>query len=862
METINKKPTMVESTIKSEVYNLPPSLPDQSQKNDHKKRNNNSKRNQFSKGRNNLKATECTETLVNELKSGNYECMICYDKIGKRANIWSCSSCYALFHIGCINKWSHSENNQQESQTWHCPGCRSENKGKAKSKCFCGKVVKPKFDAYLTPHSCGDPCHRKREGTSCPHMCTLICHPGPCPPCPAMGKLLHCFCKKSTYRLRCGENDPGKCCGSICDKTLNCGIHKCKQTCHAGPCDDCDVLINRNCYCGKEEKQIYCGIESQDATSLKRGFYSCEISCNELLSCGNHKCESLCHKGQCSPCKTDTSLKHCPCGSSLLKKERKSCLDSFETCQNACNKLLSCKEHRCKEKCHEGECQECPEIITAHCRCSSTQHKVSCAERNNVDLLCKKSCDSKKICGKHRCNKVCCELKDFGPEAHECNLPCNKLLSCKLHKCKANCHKGRCLPCPNVSFDELACPCGRTVIFPPILCGTKPPVCTHPCNRQHNCDHPIAHPCHPDSEDCPKCVVLVSKPCGCSREVMPHVQCHVAYPSCGNRCNQLLSCGIHNCSKVCHPPGECQSLKPNSPNSSPREHFPTCGSKCGAQLPFCSHTCNAPCHPFEPCPSTICQEVITLTCSCGFRKENGKCLRSESSPDVTTKRLTCNDLCLLRARQQKLAAAFGKPSPTEIDSNALFQYSSFLVTAASISPSFVTRLEHCFSQLIKSDYSTCRISKIENNYFRFTIHQLALIYKLKITDSDNSSILVTKTIESCLPDTPLYIIISQFPIPKQPGTGIGINTKKPGALLFYDLGASCKSEHLHGLLKLYRAEYFLKWLDGETAVASFNDEATMKVAAYVLSTNRNVLVKPISDCSNLCIEFEIPSVEL
>ena len=141
--------------------------------------------------------------------------MICYDKIGKRANIWSCSGCYALFHIGCINKWSHSETNQQENYKWHCPGCRSENNGKAKSKCFCGKIDKPKFDAYLTPHSCGDMCHRKREGTSCPHLCTLICHPGPCPPCPALGKLLYCFCKKTTYRLRCGENDPGKCCGSL-----------------------------------------------------------------------------------------------------------------------------------------------------------------------------------------------------------------------------------------------------------------------------------------------------------------------------------------------------------------------------------------------------------------------------------------------------------------------------------------------------------------------------------------------------------------------------------------------------------------------------------------------------------------------
>ena len=113
-----------------------------------------------------------------------------------------------------------------------------------------------------------------------------------------------------------------------------------------------------------------------------------------------------------------------------------------------------------------------------------------------------------------------------------------------------------------------------------------------------------------------------------------------------------------------------------------------------------------------------------------------------------------------------------------------------------------------------------------------------------------------------MPASQLHLIISEYPLPKQPGTGIGINQKKPGALLFYNLSSYCRSEHLHGILKLYKAEYFLKWIDAESAVASFNDEATMKVAAYVASTNRNVTVKPITDSVNVCVEYALSEEQL
>lgn len=38
-------------------------------------------------------------------------------------------------------------------------------------------------------------------------------------------------------------------------------------------------------------------------------------------------------------------------------------------------------------------------------------------------------------------------------------------------------------------FDELACRCGSTVLYPPVACGAKPPECDKPCNRAHSCGH-------------------------------------------------------------------------------------------------------------------------------------------------------------------------------------------------------------------------------------------------------------------------------------------------------------------------------------------------------------------------------------
>ncbi len=69
---------------------------------------------------------------------------------------------------------------------WGCPKCRSTYEEKdipTRYTCFCGKVVDPEFDPWIVPHSCGETCGRKLK-PDCGHQCLILCHPGPCPPCP------------------------------------------------------------------------------------------------------------------------------------------------------------------------------------------------------------------------------------------------------------------------------------------------------------------------------------------------------------------------------------------------------------------------------------------------------------------------------------------------------------------------------------------------------------------------------------------------------------------------------------------------------------------------------------------------------
>ena len=48
-------------------------------------------------------------SLIKDLIGGSYECMVCCENIKFNNAVWSCSSCFHIFHLGCIRKWAKSE---------------------------------------------------------------------------------------------------------------------------------------------------------------------------------------------------------------------------------------------------------------------------------------------------------------------------------------------------------------------------------------------------------------------------------------------------------------------------------------------------------------------------------------------------------------------------------------------------------------------------------------------------------------------------------------------------------------------------------------------------------------------------------
>ncbi|XP_057840828.2 NF-X1-type zinc finger protein NFXL1-like [Cryptomeria japonica] len=469
--------------------------------------------------------------------------MICYEMVGKSAAIWSCNSCYALFHLHCIRKWARAPTSrdlsagQSQRSNWRCPGCQSVQYSRPEDLqyyCFCGKMQNPYNDFYLTPHSCGEPCGKSldkgKEMSRCPHTCTLLCHPGPCPPCTAMAAPQPCPCGKKTTTRRCSDQKPAESCGQVCEQLLTCGRHLCDKICHEGPCGSCTILTNASCFCGKKENMMLCGdLEFHGELEWKSGVYACENLCMKMLSCQNHNCSLGCHPGECKECDLlPEKLKTCPCGKTQILNERKSCLDPVPTCSEVCEKLLSCGKHKCIYSCHQGICPPCLVSVDQKCRCGSSSRKVSCWKttsetEDNKEFLCEKVCGQKKHCGRHRCNEKCCPLSHRGRsdiqtgdwDPHLCLMPCGKKMRCGQHYCQELCHSGYCPPCLETNFTDLSCACGKTSIPPAVPCGTPIPSCAYPCSIPQPCGHSATHNCH--LGECPPCTASAEITCSCGR---------------------------------------------------------------------------------------------------------------------------------------------------------------------------------------------------------------------------------------------------------------------------------------------------------------------------------------------------------
>lgn len=584
---------------------------------------------------------QLVQEIQDKLTKGTVECMICYDMVRRSAAIWSCSSCYSIFHLNCIKKWARAPTSidlsaeKNQGLNWRCPGCQAVQLITSKEiryTCFCGRRQDPPSDFYLTPHSCGEPCGKPLDreaamaGTNgdvnrCSHLCVLQCHPGPCPPCKAFTPPQSCPCGKKTITRRCSDRKSHLTCGQPCNKILECGRHRCERICHTNACDPCQVLVNASCFCKKKAEVVLCGeMAVKGEVEEINGLFSCNSTCAKPLSCGNHNCIENCHPGSCGECEfLPQRIKRCHCGKTPLEGIRSSCLDPIPTCSQICGKVLRCGIHHCKEMCHEGECGPCHVLVNQKCRCGSSSRLVECyvtVDQRDA-FVCVKPCGRKKNCGRHRCSERCCPLSnsnhqysgDWDP--HLCSMSCGKKLRCGQHSCMSLCHSGHCPPCLETIFSDLSCACGKTVIPPPLPCGTPPPSCHYPCAVPQVCGHSSTHSCH--FGDCPPCSVPVAKECIGGHVVLRNIPCGSRDIRCNQLCGKTRQCGMHACGRTCHPPPCDSSCVPVSGSG---QKIP-CGQICGAPRRDCRHTCTATCHPSAPCPDMRCNFLVTITCSCG-----------------------------------------------------------------------------------------------------------------------------------------------------------------------------------------------------------------------------------------------------
>ncbi|CAK0742649.1 hypothetical protein CVIRNUC_001411 [Coccomyxa viridis] len=663
-------------------------------------------------------------------------CLVCLEQIAPHAAVWTChEACFCMLHLMCAQGWANQQlraaaakassqaanpdlshgpasHSKAAASAWGCPKCRVEYpvaEAPRQYMCMCGAVADPAFDPWLLPHTCGATCGHELQ-PACGHSCLLLCHPGPCPPCPRQVTAT-CYCGKASAKRRCGAAQWS--CTRLCGRVLPCG-HRCPQKCHPGDCGPCKLTGSYSCRCGSTTETRSC--EERD--------FQCGQPCMKTLQCGRCTCTLLCHAGDCGLC-ARAENQTCPCGK--VMHSELPCDQEAPPCGATCGKTLLCGQHHCQERCHTGPCPAtCRLLADKSCACGLTQRRMPCSQ----PLRCERRCTATRSCGRHQCKRRCCD-GDCPP----CDQPCGRKLRCGNHLCPSPCHSGPCQPCPLSALITCACgqtsyntPCGTESAAKPPKCpedcpvprtcthaarlpahpchfGACPP-CTHPCGDKQRCGHacsarchhpqppPIPEfkaplppmspgiqlikarkptaPCEPPALEVAAAVKAAEQPstaCPPCQQMLP-VSCHGGHVTsfqhcsraapfaCQAACGKPLECGNHACAALCHRLDTAQPHNGCSPCTLPCQRARSC-----------EHPCPLPCHS-GACPR--CEEELRMPCHCTRSTISLACTNFQQAQKAGTeavrKVLACGKVChrLLEACPHLCeAACHAGPCPTE-----------------------------------------------------------------------------------------------------------------------------------------------------------------------------------------------------
>jgi transcriptional repressor NF-X1 len=705
---------------------------------------------------------------------------------------------------------------------------------------ICGKVL-----------ACGD----------VTHVCVRKCHKGKCPPCISQA-VQECYCGRVKETRRCGSGvkkersrnsrvsasllsmlplDSGKLTLSVVDSSSGCIVQQhFDAALYSTPCDESVMdLLDQDIATEKMEKpRAPCGISSG------HGHFGCNFQCSAVLDCGRHFCTKPCHGGNCSPCMlTPHKVSTCPCGgvglNDLIPIPRKSCLDPIPTCGNVCKKFLNCGRHSCTLLCHEGPCKPCTQQVIKTCRCALESREVPCisTEATENTILCESVCNARLSCGKHRCTTVCCLLREPGlidvEGVHTCRTNCTKGLNCGNHTCYKTCHTGPCPPCDVTVRVDKTCDCGATRLRAPFICGKKLPECNRMCNKARSCGHPHSayHLCHP-GDDCGPCLYKMNKPCVGGHQLLLNIPCTLKDAKCGSKCSKPLPCGSHSCTRLCHG-GPCLN------------EGVSCNQVCGKKR-RCGHSCESKCHSIDnaceelPCDKYLCSTAITVSCSCGRRKETMDCTAYEEfrirwgldgGDSTQGKGLECDEECKLNERNRLLAEAFGI-SPKVPDGG----YSNVLISWAKFNLEFVKDTEEKFAKLLDGSEKSIALKNV-NRAHRSMVTEMGEFYGFEVIHYDRGSYSeIRKTVTSHKPDMKLCEAVQTGGVGKDdgrmhpeeplPGT-LGIPT-----IHLFGYTSSVRVDNLHDEIERFcrREHYHLKQIDSSNTILVFrNEERARKV---------------------------------
>ena len=78
-------------------------------------------------------APDIATRIHEDIDSGLYECAVCTNEIYRNSKVWCCRTCWTVFHLSCVKKWSKSDGAKvsrprqedpdlAEPIQWRCPG--------------------------------------------------------------------------------------------------------------------------------------------------------------------------------------------------------------------------------------------------------------------------------------------------------------------------------------------------------------------------------------------------------------------------------------------------------------------------------------------------------------------------------------------------------------------------------------------------------------------------------------------------------------------------------------------------------------------------------------------------------------------